>query len=68
MVRPSEIGSTQPDTPASKVPRDRYDRPLIHVPGIDKLVPYTRCTTYVDCIEDKSNLAKHGKRMVAVGA
>ena len=31
-------------------------------------MPYTRCTTFVDCIEDKSTLAGWGKRMVLVGA
>ncbi|MEU7570346.1 hypothetical protein [Micromonospora sp. NPDC049240] len=49
-------------------PRDRWKRPLIHVPGKDKLVPYTRCTTFIDVIEDKSALAKWGKRMVLRGA
>ncbi|GIF02242.1 hypothetical protein [Paractinoplanes rishiriensis] len=48
--------------------RDRHDRPLIHVPGRDKLVAYTRCTTFVDCIEDKTALATWGKRMVLAGA
>ena len=50
------------------MPRDRFKRPLIHVPGTDKPVPYTRCTTFVDCIEDKSALAAWGKRMVLLGA
>lgn len=31
-------------------------------------MPYTRCTTFVDCIEDKSALAAWGKRMVLLGA
>jgi hypothetical protein len=50
------------------VPRDRYDRPLICVPDHDKLVPYTRCTTYVDCLEDKTALVAWGKRMVLMGS
>ncbi|MFD6636785.1 hypothetical protein ACFWDN_13320 [Micromonospora chalcea] len=49
-------------------PRDRWKRPLIHVPGKDKLVAYTRCTTFIDVIEDKSALSKWGKRMVLRGA
>jgi hypothetical protein len=65
-TKPSAVDSVtrEPD----RVPRDRYDRPLIHVPGAAKLIPYTRCTTYVDCIEDKTSLATWGKRMVVVGA
>lgn len=38
------------------------------MPGRDKLVPYTRCTTFIDVIEDKSSLMKWGQRMVLVGA
>ncbi len=38
------------------------------MPGSPKLVPYTRCTTFVDCIEDKTALSTWGKRMVLVGA
>jgi hypothetical protein len=68
LIRPSQINTDQSKTGASQVPRDRYDRPLIRPPGADKAVPYTRCTTYVDCIEDKSSLATWGKRMVVVGA
>jgi hypothetical protein len=65
LTRPSDLA----ELPAEAgVPRDRYDRPLIHVPGQTKLKPYTRCTTFVDCIEDKSALATWGKRMVLVGA
>jgi len=32
------------------------------------LVPYTRTTTYVDCIEDQSTLARWGQRTVLLGA
>lgn len=69
LTRPSQAGTpTQGGAADADVPRDRYDRPLIHVPGRDKLVPYARCTTFVDCIEDKSALSAWGKRMVLVGA
>lgn len=68
LLRPSQLHADGPNRDPSTVPRDRYDRPLIHVPGAAKLVPYTRCTTYVDCIEDKSSLATWGKRMIVAGA
>lgn len=68
LLKPSQLDLAAPEPDASKVPRDRYDRPLILIPGADKPVPYTRCTTFVDCIEDKSSLARWGKRMVVVGA
>lgn len=34
---------------------------------VEKEVSYTRTTTYIDVIEDKSNLQKWGERMVLVG-
>lgn len=85
LIRPSEVVGHSPrqrgDAGGAKgVPRDRYDRPLIHVPNrcpacLDsarasdhRLVPYTRTTTYVDCIEDKSALARWGQRKVLLGA
>lgn len=57
-------------TPALKpveVGRDRWQRPLVIPPGGGKPVPYTRCTTYIDVLEDKYNLQKWMQRMVAVG-
>lgn len=65
-IKPSTVGAA--DKPADEQPRDRYGRPLIWVPGKDKLVAYTRCTTFIDVIEDTSALQKWGKRMVLVGA
>lgn len=49
------------------VQRDRWNRPLIIPPGGGKPVAYTRCTTFVDVLEDKYNLQKWMQRMVAVG-
>lgn len=50
------------------VPRDRWGRPLIKpVGGQGKPKAYTRCTTYVGCLEDTFNLAKWQQRMVALG-
>lgn len=52
---------------APEIPRDRYNRPLVVPPGGGKPVAYTRCTTYVDCLEDKFNLQKWMQRNVALG-
>lgn len=55
------------DSPRPDIPRDRWSRPLIHPPSGGKRVPYTRCTTFVDCLDDKYNLQQWEKRMVALG-
>jgi hypothetical protein len=68
IARPSQFDRLAEPAETVGVPRDRYDRPLIHAPGSVKPTPYTRCTTFVDCIEDKSALNAWGKRMVLVGA
>lgn len=47
--------------------RDRWGRPLVIPPGGGKPTAYTRCTTYVDCLDDKWNLQKWQQRMVALG-
>lgn len=47
--------------------RDKWGRPLVVPPGGGKAVAYTRCTTYVDALEDKYNLGQWQKRMVAFG-
>lgn len=47
--------------------RDRYDRPLVIPPGGGTPVPYTRATTFVDGIDDKTNISKRDQRLVAVG-
>lgn len=52
---------------ASEVPRDRFDRPMVVPVDGGKLVPYTRCTTYVGCLEDTFNLGQWQQRMVALG-
>lgn len=54
-------------TPKPEIPRDRYGRPLVIPPSGGKPVPYTRCTTFIDVIEDKYNLQQWEKRMVATG-
>jgi hypothetical protein len=55
-----------PEPPEHKVPRDHLGRPKIMQPD-GKLVPYTRCTTYVGCMEDQYNIQLWRQRMVAVG-
>jgi hypothetical protein len=60
--------TTNPFTgPAKEIERDRWGRPLVIPPGGGKPVGYTRATTFVDCLEDKSNLMKWKARMAAVG-
>lgn len=54
-------------TQTLEVQRDRFGRPLVIPPGGGKPTAYTRCTTYVDCLEDKFNLSKWQQRMVAIG-
>lgn len=49
------------------ITRDRYGRPLITPPGGGKPVAYTRCTTFVDALEDKYNLQQWQQRMVITG-
>lgn len=52
--------------PGKGVQRDRYGRPLIIAPdGITR--PYTRCTTFIDCLDDKSTLAAWKQRQTAIG-
>jgi len=50
------------------IERDRYGRPKVVPPGGTKPVAYSRCTTFIKCIEDTSTLEKWGKRMVLMGA
>ncbi|MEU8621435.1 hypothetical protein [Streptomyces sp. NPDC048623] len=58
----------KPIHPNYAVPRDGWGRPLIVPTAGGKPRGYTRTTTFIDCIEDKSSLIDWGKRMVLVGA
>ena len=51
-----------------KVPRDGWDRPLVVPEGGGKPKAHTRTTTFIDCIEDKSNLSTWKMRQVLIGA
>lgn len=47
--------------------RDGYGRPYVAPPEGGYPKPYTRCTTFVDALEDKYNLGLWQQRMVAEG-
>lgn len=49
------------------IPRDGWGRPKIIPPGGGKPVAYTRCTTFVDALEDKHALTQWKMRQVAIG-
>jgi hypothetical protein len=59
---------SKPVHPNQSVPRDGWGRPIVVPRGGGKPKGYTRTTTFIDCIEDKSALIDWGKRMVLVGA
>lgn len=50
------------------VPRDGNDRPMVVPKAGGKPTAHTRTTTFIDCIEDKSNLTNWRARMVLKGA
>lgn len=54
-------------TPSPQIPRDGWGRPLITPVGGGKPIAYTRCTTFVSCLEDTTNLSKWQQRKVALG-
>ncbi|USH44951.1 exonuclease [Streptomyces phage GreenWeasel] len=58
---------SKPVHPNHSVPRDGWGRPIVVPRGGGKPKGYTRTTTFIDCIEDKSALIDWGKRMVLVG-
>jgi len=51
----------------SKVPRDRWQRPMIVPVNGGKAVPYTRVTTFASTVEDMFSLGLWQQRMVALG-
>lgn len=63
---------SEPDTPEPEIERDRLGRPRVIPPSeVGKenpaTVAYTRCTTFVGCLEDRYNLEKWQQRMVLIG-
>jgi hypothetical protein len=63
-----EIPQAKPLHPNLSVPRDGWGRPLVVPPSGGKPQGHTRTTTFIDCIEDKSNLIDWQSRMVLLGA
>ncbi|MEU4984920.1 MULTISPECIES: hypothetical protein [unclassified Streptomyces] len=57
----------KPLHPNLSVPRDGWGRPLIVPEGGGKAKGHTRTTTFIDCIEDKSNLIDWKARNVLIG-
>ncbi|AUG87216.1 exonuclease [Streptomyces phage Omar] len=57
----------KPLHPNLSVPRDGWGRPLVVPRGGGKPKGHTRTTTFIDCIEDKSNLVDWKTRNVLVG-
>lgn len=53
--------------PAASVPRDRWGRPQVEPPGGGKLVPYRRCTTFIDVLDNRWALEQWKQRQVADG-
>lgn len=49
------------------IQRDGWGRPLVVPPEGGKAVGYTRCTTFIDVMEDKTNLTKWKLRSTAIG-
>lgn len=64
-------GFAQPDQPHwggnKDIQRDRWGRPLVTPPEGGKPVGYTRCTTFIDSLSDKTNLMQWKMRLVAQG-
>jgi hypothetical protein len=53
--------------PAVEPQRDRWGRPMITPPGGGRPVAYSRCTTYIDCLDDRYNLELWKIRQTAIG-
>ena len=61
---PDQGAFFSPDQP---VRRTKDGRPYVWDPSKGKEAPYTRVTTFIDCLEDKTMLAKWGERMALQG-
>lgn len=55
------------EVPPPEVPRDGRGRPMIIPLEGGKTVAYTRCTTFIGCLEDTTHLSKWRQRKVAEG-
>ena len=54
-------------SPTPEISRDRFGRPMVVPPNGKKAVAYSRCTSYIDVLEDKFQLQRWMQRMVALG-
>ncbi|MGW3323867.1 hypothetical protein [Streptomyces virginiae] len=63
-----DIPQVKPLHPNLSVPRDGWGRPLIVPEAGGRPAGHTRTTTFIDCIEDKSNLIDWQGRMVLMGS
>lgn len=61
------MSSDQLTTVQTEIPRDRFGRPLVIPPDGGKPVAYTRCTTFIDCLDDRFNLELWKIRQTAIG-
>lgn len=57
------------DLPGGRItiPRDRFNRPMVIPQDGGKAQAYTRCTTFVDVLEDKYNLQRWQLRQAMLG-
>lgn len=53
--------------PSPQIERDRWGRPIVVLPDGSKRVPYRRCTTFIDVLDDRYNLELWKQRQVADG-
>lgn len=57
----------EPEPAKPRIERDSRDRPLVLLPDGSKRMAYTRCTTFIGCIEDQYRLHLWKQRLVALG-
>jgi hypothetical protein len=55
------------DAPAAVIERDHWDRPMVVPPLGGKATAYTRCTRYIEVLEDKYNLHQWELRQCSIG-
>lgn len=53
--------------PDDGVPRDRFGRPLIRIPGEEKLQPYKRASSFGKPLDDLNNIIAWKQRLTAKG-